>query len=103
MRSEAAFDAEYGELGSSGQFSSHDPDSMDPYTSSVETCTNFVNLVDSAACNRVWVPSTLVSTKSAPPRIDRSTCDSAAKCTTASAAPTSLTASSASQMSPLTN
>ena len=98
-----ALDAEYGEFGSSGSFSSHDPVSIDPYTSSVDTCTNLASLVSSAACSSVWVPSTLVSTKSAPPRIDRSTCDSAAKCTTASACPTRSRTTSGSQMSPCTN
>jgi hypothetical protein len=45
----------------------------------------------------------LVSTKSAAPVIERSTCDSAAKCTTTSIPVIRPLTSSGSQMSPLTN
>ena len=57
---------------------------MEPYTSSVDTCTNRETPASSAACSSTWVPTTLVETKSAAPVIERSTCDSAAKCTTTS-------------------
>src|SRR5947199_10342119 len=83
-RSEPAFDAEYGEFGSSGRSSVHEPSSIEPYTSSVDTCTNRDTRASSAACSSTWVPTTLVDTKSAAPLIERSTCDSAAKCTTTS-------------------
>ena len=39
-RSEPAFEAAYGEFGASGQSSVHEPCSIEPYTSSVDTCTN---------------------------------------------------------------
>jgi len=45
----------------------------------------------------------LVSTKMPESRTERSTCDSAAKCTTASMVGNTVSSSSASRMSPLTN
>ena len=57
----------------------------------------------SAPASSTWVPTTLVETKSAAPAIDRSTCDSAAKCTTTSAPASTVATVSASRMSPWTN
>src|SRR3712207_8167899 len=59
-----------------------------PYTtlfrsSSVDTCTTRGTPTRRQASNSVCVPSTLVTTKSAAPEMDRSTCVSAAKLTTA--------------------
>src|SRR6476469_4977000 len=102
-RSEDAFDAEYGEFGSSGWVSGHEPDSIDPYTLSVDTCTNFETPASTAPCNKVCVPTTLVITKSAAPMIERSTCDSAAKCTTRSTPAMTCETVFGSQMSPWTN
>ena len=56
-----------------------------------------------AACSSFWVPRTLVRTNVGGPVIDRSTCDSAAKCTITSCPGTRSATRSASQMSPLTN
>ena len=52
------------------------------------------------ASSRVWVPTTLVRTNSAPDSTERSTCDSAAKCTTASWPGSRSRSSVRSQMSP---
>jgi transposase-like protein len=51
-RSEPALVAEYGELGSSGSRSVHEPVSIDPYTSSVETWIMVLMSASSAACSR---------------------------------------------------
>ena len=102
-RSLAALLAEYGEVGCTGWVSGHEPVSIDPYTSSVDTCRNRPTWCRSAASSRVWVPSTLVTTKSAAPTIDRSTWDSAAKWTTQSTPRITSSIRAASQMSPLTN
>ena len=56
---------------------------MSPYTSSVETCTSRMPACR-AWSSSTWVPSTSVTMNSAGPRIERSTCDSAAKLTIAS-------------------
>jgi hypothetical protein len=95
-------DAEYGERGDSGQSSVQEPVSIEPYTSSVDTCRNLPTLARSAASSSTWVPSTLVVTNGVAPRMDLSTCDSAAKCTTASWPDISSPTSAASQMSPVT-
>ena len=55
-----------------------------------------------AASSSDWVPTTFVMTKSAAPAMERSTCDSAAKWTTASAAGTSSSRRAPSRMSPST-
>ncbi len=101
-RSEEAFEAEYGEFGSSGWVSGQEPVSIVPYTSSVDTCTNLPTPASSAPCNNIWVPSTLVSTKSAEPAMERSTWDSAAKCTTRSVPAITSETTAGSQMSPCT-
>ncbi len=75
---------------------------MVPYTSSVETWTTRGTPASRQACMRVWVPSTLVRTKSAAPSIERSTWLSAAKFTTRSWPGTTCASRSGSQMSPWT-
>ena len=80
-----AFDAEYGLDARSGASSVHAaaPSGMSPYTSSVDTCTKRLpwwRAWSSSTC----VPSTSVRMNSAGPRIERSTCVSAAKLTIAS-------------------
>ncbi len=50
-----------------------------------------------------WVPTTLVTAKSAAPAIERSTCDSAAKCTTRSVAAMRVSTRPRSRMSPTTS
>src|SRR5689334_3272049 len=84
MRSLAAFEAAYGELGNSGQLSVQAPDSIEPYTSSVETCTTRAVPAATHASSSSCVPETFVRTNAAGSVSDLSTCDSAAKCTTAS-------------------
>ncbi|OLB79233.1 MAG: hypothetical protein AUI14_10915 [Actinobacteria bacterium 13_2_20CM_2_71_6] len=101
-RSAAAFEAAYGELGASGAVSVQDPAGIDPYTSSVDTCRNRPTRYRRAASSRIWVPVTLVSTNRAGSRMDVSTWDSAARCTTASCPGTTSSSSSASHTSPVT-
>ena len=84
MRSEPAFDAEYGDRGSSGSVSSDEPSSTDPYTSSVPMWRTRGISRRRAVSITTLVPKQLVLTKSSGPAIDRSTWLSAAKCTTAS-------------------
>ena len=57
--------AAYGEFGDTGCVSGQEPASIEPYTSSVDTCTNRATWWRQAASRRVWVPRTLVRTKSA--------------------------------------
>src|SRR5436190_11159345 len=93
-RSEPALLAEYGELGAYGVDSLKRPVSpSEPNTSSVETCTSRKaarrEALDSRqyrsdSCRTVNVPTTFVLTNAAGPSIDRSTCDSAARWSTAS-------------------
>jgi hypothetical protein len=101
-RSLEAFEAEYGELGWSGSDSVHEPSAIEPYTSSVDTWTNGVTPCRSAASSNTCVPSTLVTTNGVAPAIERSTCDSAAKCTTASWPGSAASTCRRSVMSPLT-
>ena len=101
-RSLPAFAAAYGEFGSSGQSSVHEPDPIEPYTSSVDTCTTRSMPARRQASSSAWVPSTLVMTNGAAPATERSTWDSAAKCTTASCPGTTSASSPGSQMSPCT-
>ncbi len=101
-RSLDAFEAEYGELGCSGSVSGQEPSAIDPYTSSVDTCTNGATPCRSAASSSTWVPSTLVTTNGVAPAIERSTCDSAAKCTTASWPGSAASTCARSVMSPFT-
>ena len=84
MRSEPAFDAEYGDRGSSGSVSRNEPSSIDPYTSSVEMWRNRSTPTRRATSHITFVPSQFVWTNSSGLAIDRSTWLSAAKCTTAS-------------------
>ena len=65
IKSELAFDAEYGLFGLIGVFSVKYPSSPNvPYTSSVEICTNLFELPSPQTCfatsNNVCVPITLV-------------------------------------------
>ncbi len=94
--------AAYGEFGSSRWVSGQEPAGIDPYTSSVDTCTKRPTPRRTAASSSVCVPSTLVRTKSPPPAMERSTCDSAAKCTTAPAPAMAASTAAGSQMSPST-
>nr|BFE71130.1 hypothetical protein GCM10020092_044310 [Actinoplanes digitatis] len=99
-RSEPAFVAAYGELGDSGDRSVQAPVAIEPYTSSVETCTKRDVPCRRAASSSTWVPTTFVVANSAAPAMERSTCDSAAKCTTASWRGRTDSIRAASQMSP---
>jgi hypothetical protein len=82
-RSPPAFEAEYGEDGSIGDASVKVPSSIDPYTSSVEICTCRTS-ASRAASSSTKVPKTSVVMNSPGDSIERSTCDSAAKFTSAS-------------------
>ena len=103
MRSEPAFDAEYGERGSSGSVSFEEPTSTEPYTSSVPMCSTRPISSIRAVSITTLVPKQLVCTKSSGPRIDRSTWLSAAKCTTASWPRIASSIVGRSQMLPCTN
>ena len=91
--SDDAFDAAYGLLGANGVVSENGGSSgpSEPYTASVDTCRQ--RNADRSSSGRSLhhprthsssanVPTTFVSMKAAGPRIERSTCVSAAKCTT---------------------
>ena len=84
IRSEAALEAEYGELGASGSPSPNEPSSIDPYTSSVDTCSTRPIPASRATRHTMDVPSQLVATKRAGSVSERSTWLSAAKWATAS-------------------
>ncbi|GAB3957950.1 hypothetical protein GCM10027614_74420 [Micromonospora vulcania] len=84
------------------QLSSHEPSLIEPYTSSVETCTTRPTPLRAQAARRWCEPITLVSKNGAGSSMDRSTCDSAAKCTTASCPGTTSASNCRSQMSPRT-
>ena len=84
MRSPPAFAAAYGEFGASGASSAHEPDAMLPYTSSVETWTTRRTPWSRHACRSTWTPAVFVATKAGASVIERSTCVSAAKLSTAS-------------------
>ena len=103
IRSEPAFDAEYGERGSSGSPSCDEPASTDPYTSSVPMCTTRSISSRRAVSMRMFVPKQLVLMKSSGPAIDRSTWLSAAKWTTASCPAIASSSVPGSQMLPFTN
>src|SRR3712207_6938164 len=79
-----------------------EPSSIEPYTSSVETCTTRRTECRSDASNTCWAPSTLVSTNPAAPVMERSTWDSAAKFTTTSCPGRAASRSAGTQMSPCT-
>ena len=95
--------AEYGEFGSTGAPSAHEPEAMLPYTSSVDTCTTGPTPASRHACSSTCTPATFVATNGAAPLIDRSTWVSAAKLITASWPGTSDPTTEASHMSPRTN
>ncbi len=101
-RSPPAFAAAYGEFGDNGASSVHEPASIEPYTSSVDTCTSRAPAARHAAASRC-APTALVSANTSAAVIDRSTWVSAAKLTTTSWPGTSDASSSLSQMSPFTN
>ena len=89
IKSELAFDAEYGLLGWIGDFSVKYPSSPNaPYTSSVDICTNLFSEPSPHFCfavsNNVCVPITFVCVNTNGFFILLSTCDSAAKFTTIS-------------------
>ena len=73
MRSEPAFDAEYGDRGSSASVSFDDPTSTEPYTSSVPMCTTRLISSRRAVSMTMLVPKQLVLMKSSGPAIERST------------------------------
>ncbi len=103
IRSEPAFDAEYGDRGSSGSVSRDEPTSTEPYTSSVPMCTTRAISSRRAVSITTLVPKQLVWMKSSGPTIERSTWLSAAKCTTASCPRIASSSVSGSQMLPFTN
>ena len=110
IKSELAFDAEYGLFGFIGDVSVKYPSSPKvPYTSSVDICTNLFLLPSPhtllAVSNNVCVPNTLVCVNTNGVFMLLSTCDSAAKCTTASILYFSKVSKtlSKSQISPFTN
>src|SRR5690606_26769909 len=103
IRSEPALDAEYGDLGASTSVSEKEPSSIEPYTSSVEMCTNRSTPTWVAMSHITFVPEQFVRTKTSGSRRDRSTWLSAAKCTTASWPGSAAATASRSQMSPCTN
>ncbi len=84
IRSEPAFEAEYGELGSSRSLSFDEPSRTDPYTSSVPMWMTRSMSRRRAVSMTMLVPKQLVLMKSSGPAMERSTWVSAAKCTTAS-------------------
>ena len=100
MRSDPAFDAEYGDRGSSGSASVELPSSTEPYTSSVPMCTTRPTSSRRAVSITMFVPKQFVVTKSSAPAIERSTWLSAAKCTTASQPRMASSSRPGSQMSP---
>ena len=103
IRSEPAFDAEYGERGSSGSVSFDEPTSTEPYTSSVPMCTTRPISSRRAVSITMLVPKQFVWMKSSGPAIERSTWLSAAKCTTASWPAIASSSVPGSQMLPFTN
>ena len=68
----------------SGDSSVNEPDSIEPYTSSVETWRKRATPSSRAASSSTPVPITCVTANGSWPAIERSTCDSAAKFTTRS-------------------
>ena len=103
IRSEPAFEAEYGERGSSGSVSFDEPTSTEPYTSSVPMCTTRPISSRRAVSMTMFVPKQFVLMKSSGPAIERSTWLSAAKWTTASWPAIASSSVPGSQMLPLTN
>ena len=63
-----------GKFGSSGEASVHAPSAIDPYTSSVESCTTVPRWAASLASSRTCTPITFEVIHSAVPAIDQSTC-----------------------------
>ena len=102
-RSPPAFAALYGLEGRSGSVSAaRPPASRSPYTSSVDTWTNRASFARAQSSN-VIVPRTSVETNSFGPRIERSTCVSAAKLTIALQPTAARPTASGSAMSPTTS
>jgi len=90
--------AEYGEFGSSRWSSGQEPCAIEPYTSSVDTCTNLATAASPRTA--AGVRAEHVGEHEVGRAEDRTvTCDSAAKCTTRSTPTISLPTSAASQMS----
>src|SRR6478735_8484200 len=103
IRSDPAFDAEYGERGSRGSDSFDEPTSTEPYTSSVPMCSTRPISSRRAVSITMLVPKQFVLMKSSDPTIERSTWLSAAKCTTASWPRIAFSSAPGSQMLPRTN
>src|SRR3954447_2543800 len=103
IRSEPAFDAEYGDRGSNGSSSFEEPTSTDPYTSSVPMWITRPISRRRAVSITMLVPKQFVLMKSSGPAIERSTWLSAAKWTTASWPRIASSSVPGSQMLPLTN
>src|SRR3954464_15899085 len=73
MRSDPAFDAEYGERGSTESGSANEASGMEPWASSVEMCRNRSTPTSRATSHITLVPSQLVWTNSSGEAIDQST------------------------------
>ena len=98
-RSPAAFATLYGLEGLIGSVSAAEPPpARSPYTSSVETWTKRAP-VRRTSSSSTCVPKNSVRPKSVAPRIERSTCVSAAKLTIASQPSAASATAAASQMS----
>ena len=77
-------DAEYGEFGPSGCVLGPGALAIEPYTSSVDTCTNSAEPASQRGLQQGLGAEHVRQHEVGAAAIDRSTCDSAAKCTTAS-------------------